>query len=338
MFGSYRLLMAVGVIVAHMGVSVYGIHTGIVAVVCFFMVSGYAMSGMIAHSFPRPTRDALAFYADRFLRLGPQYYAYTAICAFTVLVLGWRETTAQSGSPDVINIVANLTILPMTFWMYSKSIGTFLLNMPTWSLGLEACFYVVLPWLVWRRSAIWLAALAGAVTWTLSTQGVINPDYFAYRLLPGTLVFFLVGVAVQRRDWWLFGALAGFFVASAVCLALQHKIGLQFNVHLLVGAAVGCLTIPLLAQFRRRRFDDLLGSVSYGTYLAHWIFVTALKAHYGQTWAIATAVVGAIASGSITYGLIEAPTVRYRRALRLRNGEPDADAAPWRVARTRAVV
>lgn len=318
MFGTYRLILAAGVVLAHMGVSVWGIHTGIVGVVCFYMVSGYAMTGLIRSAYPKPTRDAPAFYLDRLIRLGPQYYFYIAICAFTVLVLNWRESPAQDGSPDALNIFANLTIIPLAFWMYSDSIRHLGLNMPTWSLGLEFLFYLLLPWLLWDRRTLWAAAGVAAIVWTLATQGVINPDYYAYRMLPGTLVFFLVGVAVQRRDWWLFGLLATFFLASYGALAAVGKIWLMFNAHLLVGAALGCVTVPLLAMLRRNRFDDLLGGVSYGTYLAHWIFVTVLKHHYGQAWAVSVAILGSMACGWLTYRFVEVPTIRYRRALRSR--------------------
>ena len=333
LFGTFRLLLAIGVIYAHMGESIYGIHTGITGVICFFMISGYAMTGLIDAVYSRP-KDIAAFYADRFVRLAPQYYAYTAVCCFTVLVLGWRETAAQTGSPDLVNILANLTVIPLSLWMYSASIGHFLLNMPTWSLGLEASFYVVLPLMLWRRTILYGAAIVGAIVWVLSTQGVINPDYYAYRLLPGTLVFFLVGVAIQRKDWLLYTMLVVYFVANGIAMVVFGKVHLMFNVHYLAGAALGCVVTPLLALFKRNRIDDLLASVSYGTYLAHWIFVTALKHHYGQPWAVCTAIGGSVLCGYVSFVLIERPTLAYRRKLRDRRAVqqpvlPSLQSAPF---------
>lgn len=331
MFGSFRLLLAIGVVLSHMGVSVGGVNTGIVGVVCFFMVSGFAMSGLVSSSYARMPEDIPGFYLDRFVRLAPQYYFYLAICAFTVLVLGWRETGAQSGGPDATSIMANLTVVPLAFWMFNGSIGTFMLNIPTWSLGTEVCFYIILPFLLFNRVILWGAAAIGAATWAISTHGLIHPDFYAYRLLPGTLVFFLVGVALQRGDWKLYAALVAFFMGSAISLQLGHKIWLQFNVQLLIGATVGCIAVPILGALGRNRLDDRIGAASYGCFLAHWIFVTALKQHYGEPWAVLTAIVGSVLCGWASYKWIEAPTVRFRHEIRRRKGklrpEP-SDAVP----------
>lgn len=317
MFGAFRLLLAIGVVYSHIGKSIFGVNAGVASVICFFMISGYTMTGLVDSVYSKP-KDLAAFYADRFVRLAPQYYAYTAICCFTVLVLGWREGTLQSGSPDPVNIFACLTVIPLCFYMYSESIGHLLFNVPTWSLGLEASFYLVLPMMLWKKVTLYCGATLGAIVWTLSTQGVINPDYYSYRLLPGALVFFLVGVAIQRRDWLLYAVLVTYFLGNGVALLAADKVHLMFNLSYIVGAAVGCLATPILALCRRSRIDDLLGSASYGTYLAHWIFVTALQHHSGQPWAICTAIAGSVLCGCASFMLIEKPTLAYRRALRCR--------------------
>lgn len=318
MFGTFRMAMAIGVVLSHMGVPILGIHTGIVGVVCFFMVSGFAMSGLIAASFPRLPQDVPAFYINRIIRLAPQYYFYLAIAAFTVLVLDWRESSAQSGVPDLVNIGANLLVIPISLWMFNGSIATLILNMPTWSLGLELTFYLTLPWLLHSRRTLWCAACLAMVVWTLSTQAIIHPDYYAYRLLPGTLVFFLIGVSLQRKDWWLFVSLVGFFLLSAIWLWLVGKIWTQFNAHLLVGAALGCIAMPILSRLSRNALDERIGAASYGCFLAHWIFVTALKDHYGELWAVTTAIGGSVLCGWLSWRLIEAPTIRFRRMMGMR--------------------
>jgi peptidoglycan/LPS O-acetylase OafA/YrhL len=269
LFGTYRLLLAIAVIISHMGILVWGIQTGVAAVVCFFMVSGYAMTALIDNTYPNMPSQAAAFYGDRFLRLAPQYYFYLALCTFAVLVLGWRLSTMQSGPANLPSFAASLAIVPLVFWMYSDSINTFFLNPPTWSLGLEACFYLLLPWLLRSRATIWAAGLAGGVVWMLAVEGVLDPDFFAYRLLPGTFVFFLIGIAICRGDWWLYGTLIAFFVLNAAVLLAKDKIWLGYNLSLLIGSAVGCVAMPLLARLPRNRFDDWLGGASYGTYLVH---------------------------------------------------------------------
>lgn len=81
MFGTFRMFLALNVVVGHMGGSYFGIiMPGIAAVVCFFMISGYAMSGLIQGSYPRLPEDVGHFYLDRILRLGPQYYFLSCCC------------------------------------------------------------------------------------------------------------------------------------------------------------------------------------------------------------------------------------------------------------------
>lgn len=327
MFGTLRLILAIGVILSHIGVHPFGLNVGVSSVVGFFMISGYAMSGLISTAFPRLS-DVPAFYADRALRLAPQYYLYLLVCIVALMTLDWHAPDFQSGRPDFVNVAANLTVLPLTFWMFSDSIHSLLINTPTWSLGLELCFYVVLPFFLTGRAALWLAALVGAVVWTLATQAVIHPDYYGYRLLPGVLVFFLYGVALQRKDWLLAGALILFFAGSAAVLWIGGKFWLVFNASMLVGAAFACLALPILALFRRRSADEYLGAISYGAYLAHWPFVMALYAYSGQAWAVTMTVASAVLCGWASYHFVEAPTVRYRRARRDRSVPSATAAAP----------
>ena len=131
-------------------------------------------------------------------------------------------------------------------------------------------------------------------------------------------MFFLVGVAIQRKDWPFYALLVVYFVANGIAMLVAGKIHLMFNFSYLVGVTVGCLIMPLLALCKRNRIDDLLGSASYRTYLAHWIFVTALRHYFGQPWAISTAIVGSVLCGYASFMLIEKPTLAYRRALRRR--------------------
>lgn len=323
MFGTFRMFLALNVVVGHMGGSYFGIiMPGIAAVVCFFMISGYAMSGLIQVSYPRLPEDVGHFYLDRILRLGPQYYFYLAVAVFIVFVVGWRSSVCcQSGPVNFVNIFANITVIPLDFWMFSTSIDHFQLNVPAWTIGLELCFYIALPWLLYNRVSVWCSAIIGSIVWGLATHGVIDPDYFAYRLLPGTLVFFLVGVAAQRRDWPLFWCLCLFFLADAWSLSRAGVFGIGFNPHLLAGAAVGCLIVPLLSKLPRNRLDESIGAASYGCYLAHWTLVVAFENYIGETWAMIGVAALAAACGFASHQLIEKPVVQLRRAIRDRRAK-----------------
>ena len=334
MFGLFRLILAVLVVVSHMGLSAYG-GPGSSAVVCFYAISGYAMSALIGTSYPNMPADAGRFYLERFLRLAPQYYFYIAVFAFTVLVLNWRAD--QPGSPDVVNIFANLTIIPLSFFMYSQSIFGFMLDPPTWSIGLELSFYLLVPLLLLSRRLLVGLTWIAFVVFLLATLNKISIDY-AYRLLPGTLVFFVLGIAVHRRLWDVYWVITGFFLVDAAVLLIRGKFTFGLNASILFGAFAACVALPLLARLKRRRWDEELGNISYGCYLAHWLFVSALASYRGQPWAIAIAVAGGLLAGWISYILIEKPTIVWRRSFRARKAQRAYASASAERAETRVMV
>ena len=318
------MMLAVGVMLAHMGVHFSGVNTGVAAVVCFFMVSGYVMSALISGSFPS-LKDAPRFFADRFLRIAPQYYFYLAICAFTVLVVGWKETSSQDGPIDTLNIAANLTVLPLIFFSLNASIGSFILNLPAWSIGLELAFYAILPFVLTDSRILRMTAAGAAVVWALATHGAIDPELHSYRILPGALVFFLAGVAIQRRDAWLFIGLALFFAADAASLWVLGSFEGWLVKSLFAGVALGLVAVPILSLLPRNAIDEKIGAASYGAYLSHWIFVTTpLHLHRGEAWATAAVVLGAVVSGWASYRWVEAPTVRLRKTMRDGSAGDDA--------------
>lgn len=45
--GAYRLLLALLVALSHMGVKFWGVNLGVVAVISFFIISGFVMTSLI---------------------------------------------------------------------------------------------------------------------------------------------------------------------------------------------------------------------------------------------------------------------------------------------------
>ena len=78
MLGTWRLLLALMVALTHVGVTIAGRDMGVTAVVCFYLISGYVMTGLIRTHYAGLPR-ARHFYADRFLRLWPHYLAVAGI-------------------------------------------------------------------------------------------------------------------------------------------------------------------------------------------------------------------------------------------------------------------
>jgi hypothetical protein len=60
MLGTLRLTLAMLVAAYHFGTLVFGISAGIASVVCFYIISGYAMTGLMLRRYPSPLRQLKA--------------------------------------------------------------------------------------------------------------------------------------------------------------------------------------------------------------------------------------------------------------------------------------
>ena len=322
MLGTLRLLLAVSVAVFHANLGQAGLRYGVSAVVIFYMISGYAMSGLAGTFLAAPSgglwRGAARFWRDRALRLYPQYFAWLVIAAIVRFGLG-RVWLGQLGPPDWINAVSNVTVAPLSLYMYVPSIRNFTLIPQAWSLSTELGFYAMFP-LIWQsRAANWAAAIGGCAVLGLATFNILSADDFAYRLLPGTLPFFLIGRALFRRDHALLAFLATFLLADFAAIWATGYLPIGYNREILAAALAGPPALALAVRLRPWRFDTLAGHASYGAYLAHVVVI--LLALGGITSAPERAAAAALLSagaGLAGYLAVEKPVNRYRRWLRRR--------------------
>jgi peptidoglycan/LPS O-acetylase OafA/YrhL len=82
--GLLRLFLAMLVVISHTGNTLYGYNIGVVAVISFFILSGYVMSMLIEKYYKQPSLIP-TFYLDRITRLFPQYVFYiifATICIY----------------------------------------------------------------------------------------------------------------------------------------------------------------------------------------------------------------------------------------------------------------
>ena len=124
-----------------------GVNTGRFGVRLFFVLSGFLITAILLHarkrgeqiSYPKP-RVMGAFYARRFLRIFPLYYATLGV----VVVAGLIGYTRAD--PIIHSLPWHAAYLSNVF--YGLINGT--TNMAThfWSLAVEEQFYLVWPWVV----------------------------------------------------------------------------------------------------------------------------------------------------------------------------------------------
>lgn len=279
---------------------------GWIGVDLFFVISGF----VIGHSVIRSSLTGLPwrriFAEHRLRRIVPLYVATSAIYLFLVnpelMRLGWAS---------VWQIALHLGFVHN---LWHESHGT--INPPTWSLGLEMQFYVLVvlcaPWLarapVWKIVTVWTAI---AVAWRLGVSLALPPGQselimqFIYTTqLPGVLDEFVFGIWVARLvhaqalqfSWirllcWGAGALLLLTLASQALLGLETIVPATGEISwcataLLVlwrtllsagfAALVACMVMIPGNGGSLMQPFRYLGKISYGIYLWHMPILSTL--------------------------------------------------------------
>lgn len=287
MLGTLRLLLALAVAASHVDYRIAGLNPGVSAVVGFYLISGYVMTGLLHRHYPR-IGDAGAFYLDRAVRLMPQYLFYA------LLTLLWFHLVPRlpdnsslayflHAGASSIEYLNNLLVIPLNYYMWNGS-DRFTLIPPAWSLGAEIQFYLLAPLVLCLRSRILWALPFVLLVVGLALLGHLQSDWFAYRLLPGVLTYFFLGALLQHlhrtgRHSQAWGLTALTLLLSAAAAWSAHRQGsLQYpyNREVLLGLALSLPLLQLLAQRRRRAWDERAGDISYGVFLNHFLLYWVL--------------------------------------------------------------
>lgn len=319
--GGFRLVLALCVLLSHAGVDVWGWNPGVVAVISFFLLSGYVMTLLIKKYYASADR-VTDFYVDRAARLFPQFLFY---CLATGVLMATAEVSSPFlGGCEVHKIGLNLLILPLEFFQFrSLGLENCMLVPQAWSLGLEMSFYLVAPAIVLlSKTARWL--VVGSVTvFLVAYFGLINTDTYGYRLLPGVLFIFVVGAAsANHKDklpWIVWAGASLLFVV----LLLDHSLfSLPYNKEVLLGLIIG---IPALGVLKVKRFsvwDERIGNLSYGVFLNYffciWLMQSLLGLEITRIQPILSLLALSTTMGLMSYYLIERPALRWRRTVRYR--------------------
>jgi peptidoglycan/LPS O-acetylase OafA/YrhL len=320
MMGSFRFLLAVMVVISHAHGGFAGYNIGIVAVISFFLISGYVMTVLVDRYYGTLSKIGL-FYLDRSARLLPQYVVYLLL-ALSALALT-RDSLLQSCGAYEFGL--NLLIFPLD--LYQLIDLKCMLIPQAWSLGLELSFYAVVPFLLVSQQFARWAALGSIAVFLLAFFGTIDNELYAYRLPPGTLFIFLVGVALARPDFFWRRMPAAIWLAALALFITLHRSEKLYaepcNKEVIAGILIG---IPALAILKRRSFskwDELAGNLSYGLFLSHFIFIMVFRSIFNQDkfgpGGTVTILALATASALFSYQLVELPVIRWRHRLRSRH-------------------
>jgi peptidoglycan/LPS O-acetylase OafA/YrhL len=321
--GFYRLVLSCLVVVSHTAREIYfatGYHLGVIAVISFFLLSGFVMTKLISKYYDN-LGAVCRFYLDRAVRILPQYlfYVYFTLAAACFFHIQHRDMTQI---PTMKSVVLQSVVFPMNFMC---SYGNDCLVQTAWSLGLEAFFYACFPFILIFGLRKPFAA-ASAVFFLLGYCGVLSPDLWTYRFLPGTLFMFICGswIADSETRVERLAPIAA-IIFALVPLAITYAIPTldrPFVRSVLVGIAAGIPIVYLLRNGlgRWKRLDQLAGDLSYGVFLNQIVviaFVTKLNLYQSSQGLLAVETF--VLSGALsflTFNYIEKPFIALRRNFR----------------------
>jgi len=341
-----RAVAVIAVMLYHLGFT--WIPGGFLGVDLFFVISGYVITRLLLDSIQRSGGlDLRAFYAARVRRLLPPLIFM--IITTTVVVGLWAPDTMRRFLGDAPFALFG----GMNWWLvfrhtdYFEAIGRPPLLQHTWSLGVEAQFYLVWPLillLVLRYfgknkipgAALLIAAFSGIALLVVSLQvdaasaSQVSHVYFgtdthsiglflgaalAVRWIPQNLQ---EKVSHKAQDFIDGIGVFGFLGIIAAFLFIDETDPTLYKLAFPLAGVFGCAIITSIVH-PASRFAPILsskpfvwiGERSYAIYLWHWVIFQVTRPDYdleGSQWALyALRVLIVFALADISLRLVELP-------------------------------
>jgi peptidoglycan/LPS O-acetylase OafA/YrhL len=314
----------------------------------FFVLSGYLLASQLAGK-ELSTGEVMRFWRRRVLRIYPGAWLQLAVIA----------ALAAAGFAIFPDFSPGQLLLNFLLWINMPPAMAPPINGVYWTLPIELCFYLALPFIVgiqrrigWRLTfAIGLAIALGwrvAVMWSFRGEDLL-PRLPILDALPGTLASFMAGVAISNlsqeiglpRRRALLAVLAAAFVAMQYWLFANldtywkgHWMLAVWTPAMAVIIALGVHSLlrppPELGFLGSRPFV-WLGDVSYGIYLWHLPVIILVKRAMGEHastplgsfLALPAALAATLVLAAASYYLVERPAIRWGRRMDRRAAGPD---------------
>lgn len=322
MFGTYRYLLAFGVVAHHSTLGGLLGGVGHDAVFCFYALSGYLMTAVLQERYGYTPAGLARYGANRALRIYPPYWLALA------LALGVIASIGSPGGPvrwpvSSDDRARSIGLIGLTAWQPIRVIS------PAWSLQVELCFYAAMGLGLSRGPRITAAWWCASAAWVVVLLVRHVEPGVRFASLGGSSIAFASGALVYhygtarsrapaRPVVMASGvALAGWFVASRHWMdpSLGLYVALALGVVLQWGLASAALPAPV------RRLDDWLGAVSYSVFLLHTPILVVIDAWIGTKSGAVPALLAAALSTAgavLVRRVVEEPIERVRRRLRRR--------------------
>jgi peptidoglycan/LPS O-acetylase OafA/YrhL len=284
--------------------------SGLVAVMCFFVVSGFSIHHSIA-SQPK------GYGSRRFWRIAPTNVLAVAIGWIAYVVLGLSGGYGTPPAPlTAVHWIGSLLLLQCVFPVAISFL------FPAWSLSIEVVYYLMAPILVRRRDSIAIPVAAGLscllfVIWPFIQDIYIAvPTYliaaaaFLWAWLAGWLAYSFPG-----NRWMLAaftgGGLLGIWTQAKYFGIVDFKSGAANVLAWALTIAVAFLGIGLPASGKFKASLNYLGDISFPLYLLHYPVLFALtssvfKFHPEWNYGIVQVII-ALAVAALVHHFVDRP-------------------------------
>jgi peptidoglycan/LPS O-acetylase OafA/YrhL len=323
------------------------LHDGELAVRCFFVLSGFLITGLlISEANQAGTINVIGFLYRRALRLLPVYFIFLGTL-FAAQLAGYLDIASDRWI-SAVTFTANFR-LGLADWPLFH----------LWSLSIEQQFYLAWPFVLialkpWQRLRAMAMFTIGVVVFVVAFRlaaGAINfwikPDIGRLNwLFSGTTTFhFIDGLAagslaacllfhfqsvISRTPFWLvsvFAAVTALMLVLPAMAAPGTKI-LRLLLYLTGNtiSAVGCAILLVISTVFSNRWPfrllcmrplAMLGTISYSLYIWQQPFTTLWLQECQANARLAVVIVVA----TLSYWLLERPFTKMRARLRLAGGD-----------------
>ncbi|MDO5896970.1 acyltransferase family protein [Agrobacterium sp. Azo12] len=294
--GLVRFTLALVVLASHAGFWTHSIGAR-ASVQVFFVLSGLYMAAVYTTKYHQAVHGARIFYLNRALRLWPTYLLLLVMTASVWLVAG-----SYIGNDELIfNLFSDsgeygIWMGALTIFLFGQDIVS--VNEPlhyllpvrqSWSIGSELLFYLTVP-LILRRPRPILYFLGFVILMGVKYLALIytNSDRLSYFFPLGNYGYFLLGCGLYF--------LSAHPLVDRLKQHLSHKrsviLGLLLCLLLLNGESsfelggvvthfflIGLFSLAVVLLFERTSHPvgSLLGNLSYGIYLNHFLLLSIFK-------------------------------------------------------------
>ena len=315
-----------------------GLGAGFFGVDIFFVISGFLMTAIIVKGLERDNFSIWKFYMARARRILPALMVVIAV----LLTLGWfwlptpDYQALGSQSAYSLSFLSNIHFWRSTGYFDAAAHEKWLLH--TWSLAVEAQFYLLFPifliilWkikpqlktLLWGLGLVFIASLALSIvasSWKPAAAFYLLPTR-GWELAAGGLAF-LIGrevLALQRVAKPLFWSGFGLWALAFVLLDSSYAWPSGWALLPVIGTVLIILANQSQAKLTVNPIAQWLGDRSYSLYLWHWPLVVALYfAGLQNDWLwVSGAMALSLILAHLSYHLVEVPTRSYLSASSLR--------------------